>query len=119
MEAVAASLLLIVGLGIGAAAAWWLRGRERAAERGAAEAADAQQRQGHEREVAALTSLRGELDTRMQALAADALQKNQTSFLNLANEVFSRHREGAAATLEARQTEITALLAPITKSLED
>jgi DNA recombination protein RmuC len=113
------ALLLIVGLAVGAAAAWWLRGRELAAERGATQAAAGARQEAHEREIAALSVLRGEIDTRMQALAADALQQNQSSFLNLANEVFGRHREGAAATLEQRQKEIAALLAPISKSLED
>ncbi|HWD60843.1 MAG TPA: DNA recombination protein RmuC [Stellaceae bacterium] len=119
MEALGAGLMLIVGLALGGGAAWWLRGRELAAERAAAEAADAAREDGHRREIAGLTALRSEIDTRMQSLAADALQKNQSSFLNLANEVFAKHRDGAAATLEARQKEIGALLAPISKSLED
>ncbi len=119
MEGLVAAVLLVVGLAVGAAGAWWLRGRELSAERLAAEAAGALRQQGHEREIAALTALRGEIETKMQALAADALQKNQNSFLSLANEVFSKHRDGAAATLEQRQTEIAALLAPINKSLED
>jgi DNA recombination protein RmuC len=119
MEAVIAVALLVVGLAAGAAVAWWLRGRELVAERVAAAAAHAAREEGHTREIAALTELRGEIDTQLQALAADALQKNQASFLNLANEVFARHREGAAATLEQRQKEIAALLAPINSNLEE
>ena len=143
MEAMIAALLLMVGLAGGGAAAWWLRGRELLAERDRAERAEAHQaglaaelqaerlalvdarativaeERGHQREVEALTALRGEIETKMQALAADALQKNQNSFLNLANEVFSKHREGAAATLEQRQAEIAALLAPISNNLEE
>jgi DNA recombination protein RmuC len=119
MEALLASLMLIVGTVAGAAAAWWLRGRELTGERAAAETAAVLRQQGHEREIAALTDMRGEIETRMQALAADALKGNQASFLALANEVFDKHREGAAATLEARQKDIAALLAPITTSLEE
>jgi DNA recombination protein RmuC len=143
MDVMIAALTLIVGLAAGATTAWWLRGRELLAAHDRAERAEALQaglvaelqaerlaltdaratiaaeERGHRREVEALTALRGEIETKMQALAADALQKNQHSFLNLANEVFSKHREGAAATLEQRQIEITALLAPITSSLEE
>jgi DNA recombination protein RmuC len=143
MDVMIAALLMVMGLAAGAGATWWLRGRELRAERDRAERAEAAQgvvaaelqaerlalvearatlaaeECGHQREVEALTALRGEIETKMQALAADALQKNQSSFLNLANEVFSKHREGAAATLEHRQAEITALLAPITSSLEE
>jgi len=108
MEAVIASLMLIVGLAAGFAAAWWLRGRELAAERGA-----------HQEREAVLISLRGEFEQTVKGLAADALKSNQESFLGLANEVFTRHREGAATHLDARQKEIAALLAPINKSLED
>src|SRR5579864_831600 len=108
MEAILASVLLLVGLCVGAAAAWWLRGRELAAERGA-----------HEERVATVTSLRGEFEQAMKALAADALQQSQESFLGLANEVFDKHHKGAAATLDQRQKDIAALLAPIGKTLDD
>ena len=119
MEAIIASLMLVVGLAVGAAAAWWLRGRELLGERAAAEATAALRQQGHEREIAALTDMRGEIESKMQALAAEALKGNQESFLTLAEQVFVKHREGAAATLEQRQRDIAALLAPITKSLEE
>ena len=108
MEAVIASLMLIAGLAAGAAAAWWLRGRELAAERDA-----------HQERLATLTTLRGEFEQTMKGLAADALQQSQESFLGLANEVFDKHHKGAAATLDQRQKDIAALLAPINKSLED
>ncbi|HEY1797007.1 MAG TPA: DNA recombination protein RmuC [Stellaceae bacterium] len=129
MDALLAPLLLIVGAALGGGIAWWLRGREVASERQRATtaeiaAADARatvmaEQRGHEREVAALTELRVEIETKMQALAADALQKNQTSFLNLANEVFSKHREGAARNLDEGQQAIAALLAPLATTLEE
>ena len=119
MEAVIASLMLIVGLAAGAAAAWWLRGRELAAEREGAAALAATERDGHEARIAALTTLRGEFEQTMKNLAADALQQSQKSFLGLANEVFDKHHKGAAATLDQRQKDIAALLAPIGKTLDD
>jgi DNA recombination protein RmuC len=143
MEALIAPLLLIVGLIAGAGLVWWLRGRELLAERERAVKAEAAQLRlnlelhqervalaeakatlaaegkAHQREMEALAKLRGEIETKLQALAADALQKNQETFLGLANEVFAKHRDGAATNLEQRQKEIAALLAPINKSLED
>jgi DNA recombination protein RmuC len=107
MEAVIASLMLIVGLAAGAGAAWWLRGREFAAERGA-----------HEERLATLSTLRVEFEQTMKGLAADALQQSQQSFLGLANEVFDKHHKGAAATLDQRQKDIAALLEPIKMTLD-
>ncbi|HXP05866.1 MAG TPA: DNA recombination protein RmuC [Stellaceae bacterium] len=108
MEAILASVLLLVGLGVGAGIAWWLRGRELAAERDA-----------HRERLATLTTVHGEFEQTMKGLAADALQQSQESFLGLANEVFDKHHKGAAATLDQRQKDIAALLAPIGKTLDD
>ena len=119
MEAVIASLMLIVGLAAGAAAAWWLRGRELAAERERTAMLAAAEREAHEARIAALTTLRGDFEQTMKSLAADALQQSQESFLGLANEVFDKHHKGAAATLDQRQKDIAALLAPIGKTLDD
>ena len=74
MDTLTAALLLMVGLAAGAGIAWWLRGRELAAERAAAATAAALRQQGHEREIAALTEMRGEVESKMQALAAEALK---------------------------------------------
>lgn len=143
MEAIVAALLLISGLAAGAGVVWWLRGRELTAERDRAIRAEAAQlrlnlelhqervalaevkatlaaeEKAHQRELEALAKLRGEIETKLQALAAEALQKNQEAFLGLANEVFTKHRDGAASHLEQRQKEIGALLAPITANLEE
>jgi len=137
------ALFLMMGLGIGAGTAWWLRGREIAAERERAVNAEtaqlrlnlelhqervalveakatlAAEEKAHQRETEALAKLRGEIEAKLQALAAEALQKNQETFLGLANEVFTKHRDGAANHLEARQKEIAALLAPINTNLEE
>ncbi len=119
MEGLVAALLLIVGLALGAAAAWWLRGRELVAERASADATTSARQEVYEREIAALTTLRGEFERTVKGIAAEALDGSQKSFLQLAEQVFARHKEGADKTLEQRQKEIAALLAPINKSLED
>jgi DNA recombination protein RmuC len=119
MEALTTALLLIVGLAVGAAAAWWLRGRELAAERDRAAALAEVERAAHDERVVALTTLRGEFEQTVKGLAADALDGSQKSFLQLAEQVFARHQQGADQTLEARQKEIAALLTPMNTHLEE
>lgn len=109
MEAITAALLLIIGLAVGAAAAWWLRGRELAAERAHASAVAAAERQAFDERI----------ERTLKGLAAEALDGSQKSFLQLAEQVFARHKEGADKTLETRQKEIAALLDPINKSLDE
>jgi len=122
-------LLLIIGLGVGAAAAWWLRGRELVAERerahraelalATAEATAAAAQAGHALRIGSLTELRGEIEQKMKALAADALDGSQKSFLLLAEQVFAKHKQSATETLDQRQKAIEALLAPINASLAE
>ena len=119
IEAFVAALLLMIGFVVGAGAAWWLRGRELAADRARAEALAAAERAAYDERVAALSTLRGEFEQTVKGLAADALDGSQRSFLQLAEQVFARHKEGADQTLEARQKEIAALLAPINGTLEE
>ena len=119
MEAILASLMLVVGIAVGAAVAWWLRGREVLGEREHTAALAAAERAAHDERVAALMTLRGEFEQTVKGLAADALDGSQRSFLQLAEQVFTRHKEGAEKTLADRQKEIAALLEPINKSLED
>jgi DNA recombination protein RmuC len=72
-----------------------------------------------EEKVAALTALRGEIEKEIKNLASEALKGNQTSFLNLANQVFEKHRETAAGDLEQRKKAIEALLTPMATTLEE
>ena len=142
MEAFIATFLAIIGLAVGAAAAWLLRGREVAGEReravraeasctafsgalqeervarAGAEATIAAERQAHQEKLAELTSLRGDIETRLQALAAEALRGNEASFLRLAEQAFEKHKEAAASLLTQKEQAITALLAPVATSLE-
>jgi DNA recombination protein RmuC len=135
MEAYVAGLMLLVGIGVGAVAAWLVRTRqliaeceraaraeaalqeEKVAHAGAA-ATLAAERGAQQQKVAELTTLRGEIELKMQALATDALKGNQQSFLTLAEQVFARHKQTAAETLEQRQKAIEALVTPIQQSLE-
>jgi DNA recombination protein RmuC len=142
MEAFVAAFLAILGLAIGAAAVWFLRGRELAATgerairaeasymaasdalqeerdaRVAAEATLAAERQAHQDKLAELTALRGDIEIKLQALAAEALRGNEASFLRLAEQAFDKHREAAANLLSQKEQAIAALLAPMATSLE-
>jgi DNA recombination protein RmuC len=142
MEGFVAALLATIGLAVGAAAAWLLRGREidtereRAARaeasctaladalqeekfaRGRAEGTVASERQTHHQKIEELTALRGDIETKLQALAAEALRGNEASFLRLAEQSFEKHREAAASLLAQKEQAIAALLAPMAASLE-
>ncbi len=53
-----------------------------------------------------------------KALSADALQKNNETFLQLAEQNLSKFQEGAKQDLEARQTAITESIKPVKETLE-
>ena len=142
MEAFVAVTLAIIGLAVGAAAAWLLRGsdvaveRERAARaeasctaladalqeqkmaRAASDATLMAERRAHHEKLTELTSLRGDIETKLQALAAEALRGNEASFLRLAEQAFEKHREAAASLLTQKEQAIAALMAPMATSLE-
>ena len=136
MEAYSAALVLLVGLGIGALAAWLARGRQLAGERERAARAEAAlqdekiahaairatlaaEREAQQQKIGELTTLRGDIELKMQTLAGQALEGSQVSFLRLAEQVLARHKESAAETLEQRQKAIEALVAPIRQSLDE
>ncbi len=91
---------------------------ERVAHAALAGEQGAEQR-AHDRNLAALAALRGDIETKLQALAAEALRGNQQSFLSLAGQVFDNHRQAAATLLGDKEKAIAALLAPISASLEE
>ncbi len=53
-----------------------------------------------------------------KALSADALQKNNETFLQLAEQNLSKFQEGAKQDLEARQTAIAETIKPVKETLE-
>src|SRR3984893_2997075 len=65
-----------------------------------------------------LTEVRGEIEKDLKNITADALRSNQGTFLQLANEVFEKHKAGAEAQLEARQKAVQALVTPLQETLQ-
>ncbi len=78
----------------------------------------AEQEQGHLEKIAALTELRGDIEREMKNIASESLRGNQQTFLQLANEVFDRHKAGAAAELDTRRKAVEALVSPMHEALE-
>ena len=54
-----------------------------------------------------------------KALSADALEKSQRSFLNLAQETLGKFQEGAKGDLDKRQASIEAIIKPVQASLSE
>jgi len=65
-----------------------------------------------------LQELRIEFEKTFKALSADALQRNNQQFLDLAKASFGQLQEGAKGDLEKRQQAINEMVGPIKKSLE-
>ena len=59
----------------------------------------------------------GDLQNAFKALAADALQSNSTSFLQIAQETLKRFQSQAQGDLDARQKAVADLVAPVRESL--
>ncbi len=72
----------------------------------------------HAEKVAVLTEVRGEIEKDLKNITADALRANQGTFLQLANEVFEKHKTGADAELEAREKAVAALVNPLRETLQ-
>jgi DNA recombination protein RmuC len=105
-----AGAALLAGAATVALFAWALARRRRRRE-AAAEAARGQAEAARAAEVAALRES-------FQALSADALQRNNQAFLDLARTSLGEFQRGASSELEKRQQAVDALVAPIRDSLE-
>lgn len=77
-----------------------------------------EQAQAHQEKVAALTDVRVGIESHLKAMAAEVLQSNQGTFLELANQAFEKHKVGADAELTARQIAVADLISPLTEALE-
>jgi DNA recombination protein RmuC len=77
-----------------------------------------EQAQAHAEKIAVLTEVRGEIEKDLKNITADALRANQGTFLQLANEVFEKHKTGADAELEAREKAVAALVNPLRETLQ-
>jgi DNA recombination protein RmuC len=89
-----------------------------AAERASLQAQLNEQAQAHAEKIALLAQVRGEIEKDLKAVAVDALRANQGTFVQLANEVFEKHRLGADADLEARHKAVETLVAPLQETLQ-
>jgi DNA recombination protein RmuC len=65
-----------------------------------------------------LDEAKGQLKTTFSAVAAEALQRSNEGFLQLANETFSAVRRESATELAAREHAIAEMVAPVKQSLE-
>ena len=68
--------------------------------------------------LALLDDAQRKLSDAFQALSAEALRRNNSSFLELANVSLQRFQESAKGDLEKRQTAITELVKPVRESLD-
>ncbi len=78
---------------------------------------DAQQTASNEK-LAVLEEARNRLSDAFKALSAEALQKNNEAFLQLAKENLSRFQTSAREDLDQRQESIGKLVKPLSESLE-
>ncbi|MEI6562034.1 MAG: DNA recombination protein RmuC [Verrucomicrobiota bacterium] len=78
----------------------------------------AHEREAAKEKLAVLDDAQRRLSETFQALSAEALRRNNTSFLELANVSLERFQESAKGDLEKRQTAITELVKPVRESLD-
>jgi len=91
--------------------------QETAIQLAAAQAQAAEERKGAQEKLAMLEDARGRLSQSFEALSADALRKNNQSFLELAKETLTTFQESAKSDLEKRQQAIVDFVSPVKESL--
>ena len=69
-------------------------------------------------ELSAERTAHERLSTEFKALSAEALQRNNESFLKLAQATLEKYQEGAKGDLAARQQAVETLVKPLKESLE-
>jgi DNA recombination protein RmuC len=77
-----------------------------------------EERRGAAEKLALLEAARQSLADAFKALSADALQRNNQSFIELARATLEKYQEGARGELEKRQQAIGELVAPVRATLE-
>ncbi|HUO17785.1 MAG TPA: DNA recombination protein RmuC [Verrucomicrobiae bacterium] len=75
------------------------------------------ERKASTEKIELLTHASEDLQNAFKALAADALQRNNTSFLQIAQETLKRFQSEAKGDLDARQKAVADLVAPVRESL--
>lgn len=83
------------------------------------ESALAAERKTNDEKLKLVTSASDDLRNAFKAMAADALQNNNQSFLELARTSLGRFQSEAKGDLENRQKAVADLIAPVSKSLDD
>ncbi|MCX6968158.1 MAG: DNA recombination protein RmuC [Verrucomicrobia bacterium] len=76
------------------------------------------ERKATQEKRALLDDAQSRLSEAFQALSAEALRRNNSSFLELANLSLQRFQDSAKGDLEKRQTAITELVKPVRESLD-
>ena len=91
--------------------------QEAAAQLAASQAQANEERKNALEKLALMEAARGCLADAFNALSADALRKNNQSFLELAKETLSKFQETAKGDLEKRQQAIVEVVTPVRESL--
>ena len=108
MEALPFLIAFFVGAFVGAGILW-LTQNSLMRERSKAQTAQTQ----------ALTSLRGEIEERLQMLAGTALEKNQKSFLELAKLHFEENQKLVRSENDKKEEALKNLLTPVSETLKE
>jgi len=119
-----ALLLLALGIAVGVALGYsvgWTLARNRAgsaeAELAAARAELESERAHAAERLATLRDDQQRLAEQFQALASDALRRNNTAFIDLAQERLAQSHQAQTAELDRRTVEVQTLLTPIKETL--
>lgn len=83
----------------------------------AMEAAAAEREVAHREKVEALLTTGDALKAEFERLAAEALKRSQTQFLEVAGQTIAAQREAAAKEFEANKTALAGLLTPVSETL--
>ncbi|MBV2233971.1 MAG: DNA recombination protein RmuC [Sterolibacterium sp.] len=77
-----------------------------------------EERRTAEEKLALIEAARQQLADQFKALSADALSRNNQSFLELARSTLEKYQEGAKGELDKRQQAIAELVTPVKTTLE-
>jgi DNA recombination protein RmuC len=77
-----------------------------------------EERKAAAEKMALLDAAQAKLSDAFKALSSEALQTNNTAFLNLAHATLEKFQEGARSDLDKRQTAIDQLVKPVRETLQ-
>ncbi len=128
MDVLTVAILVVFGVLAGALAVWWST-RRRAdelsaqitdlkVERATLETQLTDERRANEEKLALLNETTANLEDSFKALAAEALQSNNQSFLDLARERLEKLQADARGDLELRKQAVEELITPLKESLD-